>query len=182
LRDSSVWWRMFSGIRSGVGWGCGVGLRIMSVGWLVEGVWLIFGWIIGWGEHLYECNFPAYLIWLKTKGWQWGRWKGEGGWMEVVSGNGGGAFWLGKRRQLQSVRRCYVILFCIILFLTGGGGFLILSTVTSLRGLISILRCLSHLWSAAFWCNMVEASFVKGFCICLATSSQQTSNQRQSSS
>jgi len=50
------------------GWGWVTGLMIMFVGWLVEGVAPTFRWITGWGEHLYKCDFPAYLIWLKTKG------------------------------------------------------------------------------------------------------------------
>jgi len=67
-RDSSVWWRMLSAIRSGVRSGEGASLRRTSVEWLVEGVAHIFGWTTGWGAHPYMCVFHAYSIWLKING------------------------------------------------------------------------------------------------------------------
>ena len=60
--DSSMWWRMVSGIRGGVGWGLGVGLMIMCVGLLVEVVRLISGRTIGLEVFLYGFASLAFLI------------------------------------------------------------------------------------------------------------------------
>jgi len=73
----------------------------------------------------------------------------------VVPGCGGGAFWHGRRRPSQSVRLCFLTLFCRTLFLTGGDGLSILSMVTLSKGPTSILRLRILSWSGALliWCG-----------------------------
>jgi len=133
-----------------LGWGRKTSLRRVFEGLSVEEEVPIFGWTIGWGEHLYACNFLASLTWLKIKRLQWGRWRVEGGRLVEELGSGGDVCGLGTRSLSRSVRRCYLILFCRILLLTGGGGFMILLLVTLSEGLISISRGWLLLWSILY--------------------------------
>jgi len=70
-------------------------------------------------------KFPR-LFALASDRWVTAEKMARRGWEEGEPlGSGGGPCWHGRRRVCRSVLLCFMILFCRIVFLTGGGGYLI---------------------------------------------------------
>jgi len=157
-RDSSLWWRLITIIRRGVG--------VSEGSWFEDNLCRVVGgggntffWSDNWvGVCLYRSNSLAFLTWLWINGWRSSRWRVEGGPMVVVPGSGGCVSWRGRRRRCLSVHFCCIMLFCRIIFLTGGGGCLTLLMVIPLKVLILISRRQMSLPSVPVWWFMEDSS------------------------